>query len=164
MNTDRIEKSVVLKAPRQRVWEALTDAARFGVWFGASFDGPFVTGQWVAGRIEPTRMDAEVACLQEHHRGTPMAILIETMEPMTRFAFRWHPYAIEADADYAQEPTTLVAFDLEDHPDGVRLRITESGFDALPAERRAEARQANEGGWEHQSRLVAAYLEAGSPL
>jgi hypothetical protein len=42
---------------------------------------------------------------------------------------------------------------------GTRLTITESGFDALPDARRAEAYEMNEGGWEHQSRLIAKYLE-----
>ena len=158
MNTDRIEKTVLLEAPRERVWEALTDSTRFGIWFGAEFDGAFVAEQWVTGRIVPTQMDPEVARLQEPARGMLMAIHVETMEPMTRFAFRWHPYAIDDSSDYSAEPTTLVTFDLLDDPRGILLRITESGFDALPPERRTAARTANDEGWSHQSRLIARYL------
>jgi uncharacterized protein YndB with AHSA1/START domain len=32
--SDRIEKQIVLKAPRARVWKSLTDAREFGAWFG----------------------------------------------------------------------------------------------------------------------------------
>ena len=41
MNTDRIEKKVLLHAPCERVWQAISDSARFGSWFGVAFDGPF---------------------------------------------------------------------------------------------------------------------------
>lgn len=163
MNTDRIEKSLVLKAPRERVWEALSDSSRFGIWFGAEFDGPFVAGEWLTGRIVPTRMDPEVARMQEPARGMPMTVLVETIAPTTRFAFRWHPFAADPATDYSAEPTTLITFELLDDPAGVLLRITETGFDALPESRRREAFAANEGGWEHQLRLIRAYLEAGSP-
>src|ERR1700761_1700612 len=65
MNTDRIEKSILLRAPRQRVWNAIADARQFGAWFGVEFDGPFVEGHALTGRIRPTQVDAEVAKLQE---------------------------------------------------------------------------------------------------
>ena len=43
-STDRIEKRVTLKAPRTRVWKAISDSREFGEWFHASFEGPFVAG------------------------------------------------------------------------------------------------------------------------
>ena len=158
MSTDKIEKTVVLKSSREQVWRAISEASQFGTWFGIEFDGPFVTGEWLSARIVPTKVDPEVAKQQEPYRGTPFHILIEEIRPMQRFAFRWHPYAIDKGKDYSAEPTTLVSFELADAPGGVRLTITESGFDAIPLERRAEAFKANEGGWEHQSRLIAKYL------
>ncbi|HEY6080811.1 MAG TPA: hypothetical protein VIW29_18480 [Polyangiaceae bacterium] len=60
-STDRIQKQVVLRASRQRVWSALTDSKQFGAWFGVELDGPFVAGQGLSGRIVPTQVDAEVA-------------------------------------------------------------------------------------------------------
>ena len=51
MKTDRIEKRVVLRAPRSRVWRALTDAAEFGSWFGARLAGRFALGERVSGPI-----------------------------------------------------------------------------------------------------------------
>ncbi|WP_395393369.1 SRPBCC family protein [Novosphingobium sp. BL-8A] len=156
---DRIEKTVVLRASRERVWNAISDSARFGAWFGMDFDGPFVAGQDATGRIMPTQVDSEVAKIQEPHRGKPALFRIERIEPMTLFAFRWHPFAIDPARNYDDEPMTLVTFELEDAEGGVRLTITESGFAQLAADRREDAFKANNGGWEHQSRLIALYLD-----
>lgn len=160
MDVDRIEKRVVLPVARERVWRAITDSVEFGSWFGAAFDGPFVAGEPVSGRIEPTRADPEVARLQEPHRGAPMRLVIDRVEPMRLFSFRWHPFAVDPTQDDGAEPMTLVTFELSEQGDGTLLVITESGFEALPPERRTSARTANEGGWEHQARLIAGYLSA----
>jgi uncharacterized protein YndB with AHSA1/START domain len=160
MTSDRIEKHVTLRAPRERVWRALTDAKQFGTWFGVELDGPFVAGQRITGRITATQVDPEIAKHQEPYRGLPFEWVIETIEPMDVFSFRWHPFAIERDVDYSAEPTTLVRFELGDAADGssTSLRITESGFDQIPLERRAKAFAANEGGWGAQAELLARYL------
>lgn len=158
--TDRIEKQVLLQAPLPRVWRAIADAKEFGSWFGVAFDGPFVAGGRLSGRIVPTTVDREVAAAQKPYEGTPFDVLVEQIEPMRRFSFRWHPYAVEPGADYSKEPTTLVEFALEEAAGGVLLTITESGFDALPPARRAEAFASNEQGWAAQTTLVARYLAA----
>lgn len=158
MNHPRIEKTIVLKATLARVWAAISDPVRYGEWFGATFDGAFVEGQWLSGRIAPTRVDPEVAKLQQPHAGKPLRIFVEAIEPMKRFAFRWHPYAIEPGRDYSSEPTTLVTFELRETAGGIELTITETGFEQLSAERREQALQSNDGGWTHQCRLISAYL------
>lgn len=158
MNTDRIEKQVVLKASRERVWQAISDSIAFGKWFGVEFEGPFIVGTRMTGRIVPTQVDPEVARLQEPHTGKPFQIWVEKIEPMTRFAFRWHPFAIDPSRDYSKEPMTLVTFELSDSANGTCLAITESGFDQIPLERRAQAFQANDGGWTHQTKLIEKYL------
>jgi hypothetical protein len=112
----------------------------------------------LAGRIVPTQVDPEVAKLQEPHRGTPFQILVECIEPMQRFAFRWHPYEIDPRADKSRDPMTLVTFELSDAHDGTLLTITESGFDQIPIDRRAQAFESNEGGWAHQTKLIEKYL------
>ena len=157
--SDRIVKSVTLHAPLHRVWPALTDAKAFGTWFGAEFDGSFTPGARITGRITPTQVDSEVAKMQEPYKGTPMTLDIERIDPMRLFSFRWHPFASDRNVDYSKEPTTLVEFALEEEGDGTRLTLTESGFDRLPAERRAEAYEANAGGWEKQMELVRKFLE-----
>jgi uncharacterized protein YndB with AHSA1/START domain len=158
MSTDRIEKQVVLRPPLDRVWRAISDADEFGQWFGVRFDGPFVAGTSVTGVITPTTVDEDVARAQEPHAGKSDTWHIVAVEPQRRLAFRWHPYGVEEDVDYSAEPTTLVEFTLSDTDDGVLLRIVESGFDAIPAERRASAFEANSQGWAAQTELVRKYL------
>jgi uncharacterized protein YndB with AHSA1/START domain len=159
MTQDRIEKKVPLRAPQERVWQAISDSAQFGFWFGVTFDGPFVPGQLVTGRITPTRVDPEVAALQKPHEGKAFAFEVDRVEPMRLIAFRWHPYAIEPDIDYSTEAMTEIVFELEPAADGVLLTISESGFDRIPLDRRAKAFAANDAGWSHQVRLIAKYLE-----
>jgi len=158
MSTDRIEKKILLRAPRERVWRAISDANEFGSWFGVAFDGPFAEGARLTGRITPTTVDAEVARMQEPYAGKAFEWTVEQIEPMRRITFRWHPYAVEEGVDYSKEPTTLIEFELADAPGGILLSIRESGFDRIPLARRAKAYKANEGGWEMQTRLIEKYL------
>jgi uncharacterized protein YndB with AHSA1/START domain len=160
MIPDRIEKSALLKAPPERVWRAVSDAREFGSWFGVAFDGPFVAGQTITGRIVPTTADAEVAKLQEPHTGKRFEFKVEAIQPPHRIAFRWHPFAMDPNVDYSKEPTTLIVFELTPEGKDTRLTIVESGFDAIPLARRAAAFTANDGGWTHQIRLVGKYLDA----
>jgi uncharacterized protein YndB with AHSA1/START domain len=156
--TDRIEKEVVLQAPVERVWRAISDSKEFGRWFGASFEGLFAPHRRVTARIVPTAVDDEIAKLQKPHEGKPFEITVERVEPLKRFSFRWHPFAMNASVDYSHEPKTLIVFALEEVPGGTRLTITESGFDRLPPSRRHEAFEANEGGWAKQTELLEKYL------
>jgi len=156
--SDEIRKQVVLKAPRARVWRAISDSQAFGTWFGMRIEGPFVAGKTVKGKIAKTEVDAEVAKQQEPYVGMPCDLIIERVEPETCLAFRWHP---GADPDITPDaPTTLVTFELADAAGGTQLTITESGFDALPLEKRAKAFADNEGGWQAQLGLIAKYLDA----
>jgi uncharacterized protein YndB with AHSA1/START domain len=158
MSTDRIEKQILLRAPRRRVWRALADSTEFGAWFGMKFDAPFAPGARMRGVIVPTTVDAEVAKAQQAYAGIPFDITIEEMEPERLFSFRWHPGAVEPGVDYSSEPTTLVVFELHDAPGGILLTVTESGFDQIPLARRARAFQTNEGGWAMQMRVIGQYL------
>jgi uncharacterized protein YndB with AHSA1/START domain len=157
--TDKIEKKVVLRAPRERVWQAISDSKQFGTWFGVEFDGPFVAGQRITGRMTPTKVDAEVAKMQQAYAGMKFDYTVDRIEPMRLFSFRWHPFAIDPNVDYSHEPTTLVVFELEEVAGGTQLTITESGFDRIPLERRAKAFTANDGGWTKQIDLIAKYVE-----
>jgi uncharacterized protein YndB with AHSA1/START domain len=155
---DKIEKVTILKAPRDRVWHAITDSKQFGTWFGVDLDGPFEAGKRVIGKMTPTKVDPEVAARQEPYKGFAVAWHVDKIEPMTLFSFQWHPFAIEKDVDYSNEPMTTVSFELSDAPGGTQLRITETGFDRIPLERRAKAFAANDGGWAKQIELVTKYL------
>lgn len=155
---NHIEKRTILRAPLDRVWEALTDAQQFGIWFGMALDGPFVAGQPISGRIHPTQVDAEVAKMQEPYSGMPVSWVIDRIEPKRLFSMRWHPFAIDPKVDYSDEPMTLITFTLKETDEGVELTVTETGFENIPAHRRAEALKANAGGWAKQMELVAAYV------
>src|SRR5690349_17938883 len=107
MMTDRIEKRILLRAPRNRVWRALTDSVEFGAWFGMKCDEPFTPGAHIRGVVAPTTVNAEVAKAQAPYEGQPFEIIVEEMEPERLFSFRWHPFAVDRNADYSAEPTTL---------------------------------------------------------
>jgi len=147
-STDRIEKRVVLKAPRSRVWRAIADSKEFGTWFRMNFEGPFVEGASVRGRVTYPGYEHMVGDLK-----------IARIQPESYFAYRWHPYAVDPDVDYSSEPTTLVEFRLEDAGSHTALTIVESGFDRIPEHRRAEAYRMNEGGWTGQVENITAHVE-----
>lgn len=157
-STDRIEKRIVLRAPQERVWRAITDAKQFGSWFGVTFEGDFTAGAPTVGRVTPTTVDPEIAKMQERHAGAPFEFVVDRMEPMSLFSFRWHPFAIDRSVDYSSEPMTLVTFALEATPEGTMLTITETGFDSIPLARRADAFEANGEGWAAQTMLLEKYL------
>src|SRR6266851_5436748 len=158
MNTDRIEKKILLRAPRKRVWRALSDSTEFGTWFGMKFNGPFTPGASMRGMIVGTTVNAEVARAQKQYEGMPFEITIEQVEPERLFSFRWHPFAVERGVDYSAEPTTLVVFALEEVANGVMLTVTESGFDRIPLARRVKAFTANEQGWGMVMNLIEEHL------
>jgi uncharacterized protein YndB with AHSA1/START domain len=138
--TDRIEKRIVLRAPRARVWRALAEAEEFGAWFRADMKGQsFVPGQWARGRVTHPGYEHLV-----------MEILVERVEPERLLSWRWHPYPLEPGQDPARSPMTLVTFELADVPEGTLLTVVESGFDRVPPERRAAAFRENEQGWTEQ--------------
>jgi uncharacterized protein YndB with AHSA1/START domain len=99
----------------------------------------------------PTAIDPEVAAAQEPHRGTPLTLDIVAIEPMRRLAFRWQPVGDST-------VRTAVEFLFEQAESGIRVTMTEDGFDELPEELRGPAREGNEGGWAAQTRLLAGYL------
>lgn len=148
-STDRIEREILLKASRSRVWRALSNAEEFGSWFGAALKGnQFVPGARVRGPI--------TICGHEH---IFFDAQIVEMKPEQLFSFHWHPYPIDPTVDYSKEVPTLVVMELTDVEGGTLLKVVESGFDKVPASRRAEAFRMNSGGWEGQMRNIAKYVE-----
>ena len=146
--SDRIEKSVEMKAPVLRVWRALTDHKEFGEWFRVKLENPFVPGQLTRGAITHPGY--------EHLK---FEVAVQKMEPERFFSFTWHPFAIDPKQDYSKETPTLVEFTLEPIAGGTRLRVVESGFHKIPAHRRAEAFRMNEGGWAAQMENIATYVD-----
>ena len=145
--TDRIEKRVVLRAARTRVWRAITNAEEFGTWFRVKLEGAFVEGKPVRGRLSIPGY--------EH---LTLEILVERIDPERYFSYRWHPYAVDPAVDYSAEPTTLVEFTLEETDGGTAVTIVESGFDRIPLARRAEAFRMNDQGWAGQIKNLERYV------
>lgn len=147
METNRIEKSIELKAPVSRVWQALTDHLEFGEWFHVKLDAPFQPGHASHGHMTYPGY--------EHLK---WEVVVQKMEPEHTFSFNWHPYAIDPAIDYSTETPTLVEFTLEPTPTGTRLTVTESGFDNVPSARRLEAFRMNDNGWSIQVKNIEAYV------
>jgi uncharacterized protein YndB with AHSA1/START domain len=146
--TDRIHKRISLRAPRSRVWRALTDAAEFGQWFGVKLDGAFQAGATIQGQI--THPGCEKMTFEAR---------VETLEPEHTFAYRWHPTTRDPGTETTPDPSTLVEFHLEETDDGTELHVTESGFDAIPEDRRAEAFRRNDGGWTEQMKNIQRFVD-----
>jgi len=145
-NTDRIERCIVINAPRERVWRAISDAEEFGTWFGVDLKGQaFVQNQRTRG--------LNTAC---GHEDVWFDIIVDRIEPMNLLSFRWHPYAVDPAMDYSQEEPTLVTFTLTNAPGtGTLLTVVESGFDQVPLYRRLEAFRMHGGGWDAQLGNIA---------
>src|SRR3974390_1257654 len=147
-STDRIERKVLLKAPRARVWRALSDAAEFGSWFGVDFVGKsFFAGKAVQGKVTYPGF--------EH---VTMEITIERVVPARLLSWRWHPAAIDPKVDYSQEPTTLVVFELQEVEGGTMLTVVESGLDKIPLARRADVFRMNSSGWDEQMENIKKHV------
>lgn len=141
--TDRVEKRIVLRAPRSRVWRAISNAEEFGAWFRVKFEGEFAEGATIRGKIT-----------YPGYEHLTMEVRVERIEPEQYFAYRWHPYAVDPSVDYSPEPMTLVEFRLDEADDGTLLTIVESGFDQIPLARRAVAFRMNDQGWAEQTRNI----------
>ena len=148
--SDRIEKQIELRAPRSRVWKALTTAAQFGAWFGVKLEGEFAPLQKIEGKLTIQGLEDRT-----------LELKVEKIEPEHTFSFRWIPYAVEKDVDYSSEEPTLVEFSLREIASGTLLRVTESGFDRVPLARRAKAFEMNENGWAWQLKRIEEYLARG---
>ncbi|MGI8690187.1 MAG: SRPBCC family protein [Thermomicrobiales bacterium] len=149
MSMDRIERTIVLRAPRARVWRALTHAEEFGAWFGVALEGAFAPGARLTGRRTAPGCEHET-----------IEFAIERVEPERLLAYRWHPAATEPGVDYTHEPTTLVEFHLAEVAEGTQLTVVESGFDRLPLSRRATAFRLHDQGWADLLASIADYVAA----
>ena len=150
-DTDRIERSVVINAPRERVWRALSNAEEFGTWFRADLKGQaFAPGRRVRGRIT-----------YPGYEHLWFDVVVDRIEPQQLLSYRWHPYPADPAVDYTQEQPTLVTFTLKDAPaNGTLLTVVETGFDNVPPHRRLEAFRMNSRGWDGQMDNIVRHVAA----
>jgi len=152
MNTmsDRIEKKILLRAPRARVWRAIADSKEFGAWFGVKLEGEFAPGAKVSGKIA-----------SKGYEHVTMFVAVEKVDKERLLSFRWHPYDVDPALDTSSEPMTLVEFQLEETAQGTLLTVVESGFDKVPPARRAKAFEMNDQGWTEQMKNIERHVAQG---
>lgn len=145
---DRIERTMVLPVPRERVWEAITKPEQFARWFGVVSDMDFRVG----GAIQ----------FSWKNKPCPYPGAIEVIEPIQRFVFRWPSYAIaHPELTFDPAPSTRVEITLEEQAEGTLLTLVESGFasqpQSVPAE---ELYHGNQDGWQECLDGLQAYLQS----
>ena len=141
-----IEKQITIQAPREKVWNALTDAKQFGQWFKVDLYSDFVAGKTTKGKNTSKGFEMNM----EFH--------IKEIRPQTYFSYAWTPFPIDQKFDYSKELPTLVEFFLEEVNGGTLLKVKESGFSQITASRRAEAFKMHTGGWEAQLKNIENFL------
>ena len=137
---------MLIRAPRARVWRAITDIGEFSRWFSVETEGTFAPG----ARLRMTST-------YEGCRGEVFYVDVQEMIPERTFSWRWHPGQAEPGVDYSKEPTTLVVFQLDEVEGGTRVTVVESGFDQLSLARRARIYEENESGWKIQLASLERY-------
>jgi len=127
-----IERSIWIAAPRERVWQAVTDPAQIAQWFapGTSFSQ---NGNKICVRIG--EMDMEVA-------------LTELVDPPRQITTRNLP-----------DRSMTTTYTLEEENGGTRFTVTETGFEALPEDVRKEHLDQNGKGWETVLENLKAHVE-----
>ena len=150
---NRIERKTLMRAPRSRVWRALTTVPEFCQWFSAKTSvTDFVPG--VCANLVST-YSGEKSC-----DGQSFIMDIVEMTPEHRFSWRWHPGSAKPDENLSAEPTTLVEFTLEDDEEGGTLvTVVETGFEKLFENRKPRVIRENTEGWEIQMAAFARYLQ-----
>jgi uncharacterized protein YndB with AHSA1/START domain len=109
------------------------------VWRAISDSREF--GTWFKVKIEGPFVAGHQAEGQITHPGyehVRWKAVIRQIEPERLFSFTWYPYAI-----------------------GTLLTVTETGFDKVPASRRAEAFRMNDSGWAQQMKNIEAHVARG---
>lgn len=125
-SSDRLHVAYSLRASPAQVWAAISDAAKFGLWFGAELAGPFAAGATMTGKLVATDSHPGLGRAQQPYLGSTFRISIDRFDPPRRLAFRWQPVRTGAGESYPAEPVTLVSFQVDEITGGTRLTINES--------------------------------------
>lgn len=149
--TDRIERKIVLRAPRERVWRAITDIAEFSKWFSVEAEGTFQPG----ARLRMTST-------HEGHQGVVFYVNVDRMDAPHTFSWHWHPGAPQPGEDRSGEPPTVVTFRLAEVEGGTEVTVVESGFDQISLIRRAKVFGQNTEGWKIQMASLERYIHGAA--
>jgi uncharacterized protein YndB with AHSA1/START domain len=141
---DRIERQLILNAPRQKVWDAITKADLVSQWFGT------------ATIIPSLAVGQEISFEWADYDHTSRAI-IEEVDPMNTFAYRWEHGEVDFDKPIQEDVLTLVTFTLEDAGAGTLLTVVETGFVSLPEG--VGSYEENSSGWTYELNELKEFLE-----
>lgn len=144
----RIDRTIEIKAPPERVWRALTNAKELSTWFQVTVEGDIAPGNEVWMTSE---------CQGNVGR---FRVRIVEMTPPTRFVWQWHPGAVDPNIDYSSEPRTTVTFTLEPSGSGTRVSLAETGFNQISLARRAKVFGDNNQGWTEVLVWLSNYAES----
>ena len=146
MALEQIERETTIDAPVERVWSVLTEPEHVIGWFTKE-----------AAEIDLRPGGAMTLTFAQHGR---VRARVEAVERPRRFAYRWTAH-FAGDAEPAEGNSTLVEFTPTPDGDGTRLRVVETGFDALDttAENAARNHELNTGGWSEMVGRVAQYAK-----
>ncbi len=130
---DTITREITIKAPMQRVYQAIADPKQIVSWFPDAIEGELAEGQH------------PVFVFGGHGKGQTY---IEAMRPDDYFAFRWIPGGSGFLGDVRTVPNTLVEFRIVETNGVSTVTMVESGFADLPKEIAENSFKQNSGGWE----------------
>jgi uncharacterized protein YndB with AHSA1/START domain len=144
----RIDRTIDIQAPPERVWRALTNAAELSAWFQVTIEGEIAPGS-----------ELWMTSVHEQHTGQRFRVRVVEMTPPRRLVWRWHPGEVDPGVDYSREPETTVTFTLEATEAGTRLTVAETGFDEISLARRAKVYRDNSQGWTEVLGWLRSYVE-----
>jgi len=137
---DRIERTVELDHPPEKVWAALTTAEGLGTWFGDA-----------GARID---LRPGGAAEMSWDGGFTVQMRVERVEPLTVFGYTWQVKGLPED----DPRRTYVEFTLEPTGQGTRLTVVETGFAQLPGDVYGDEYQGHVDGWRSELGELASYL------
>jgi uncharacterized protein YndB with AHSA1/START domain len=136
---DRIERTVRVDRPLDRVWAAITTAEGLGTWFGDSAEIDLRVG----GTAKLTWKSGDAAQLR-----------IERLEPQTIFGYTW---GINGLPDHDPR-RTYVEFTLTPDDSGTTVTVVETGFAQLEPDDHRKAFGGNTDGWAAELEELVTYL------
>jgi uncharacterized protein YndB with AHSA1/START domain len=128
---DRIERSVLINAPLDRVWDLVTEP-----------------GWWVPNQSQsPIDRTPGAVAIRESERWGRFPVQVVSFDPKTYAAFRWA--STSPGEDLTDDNTTLVEFHLVDEAEAIKVTVIETGFAGLPIpeEARRKGLSSNTDGW-----------------
>ncbi len=153
MTPDSVEREILIEASPEVVWGVITEPEQISRWFSDEAElggrvGADGTLTWKpGGRGADKQSDLVVP------------IRVVEAEPFRRFSFRWnHPQGAEPD----ESNSALVEFSLVEESGGTRLRVLESGIDAVThgEEGKTRYREDHANGWERHFGEMLDYIAA----